>query len=295
MPWALRGPSGRRAGCLHGALPKSSKAPFVPLTSLQRDVLALIAGRRGPESFVAGGIALNRGAARYSEDIDIFHDRVEAVTESAVADVKAIKAAGLEAELAVRAPGFATATVRRGDETMRLDWAFDSDYRFYPARPDPEFGFTLHPIDLATNKVLAAAGRREPRDAVDVVMIDRLRFPLSIVVAAAVAKDPGYSPESLINSIRRLARYRQEELVNLESDEPIDAGELSRAIKAALERAERFIEKLPSAYAGLLFLEGGKIVEPDFDRLDSYELRACTRAGLWPTDPVAISALLKRP
>ncbi len=40
---------------------------------------------------------------------------------------------------------------------------------------------------------------------------DLMRFAL-VVIAAAIAKDPGYSPESLINAIRRLARYRQEDM-----------------------------------------------------------------------------------
>ncbi len=47
----------------------------------------------------------------------------------------------------------------------------DSDFRFYPTQPDPEFGYVLHPADLATNKIMAAAGRREPRDIVDLVTI----------------------------------------------------------------------------------------------------------------------------
>jgi hypothetical protein len=32
---------------------------------------------------------------------------------------------------------------------------------------DETFGYVLHPVDLALNKVMAAAGRREVRDLVD--------------------------------------------------------------------------------------------------------------------------------
>jgi hypothetical protein len=37
----------------------------------------------------------------------------------------------------------------------------------------PDFGLTLHPFDLATNKVLALVGRTEVRDWVDMVECGR--------------------------------------------------------------------------------------------------------------------------
>jgi hypothetical protein len=38
--------------------------------------------------------------------------------------------------------------------------------------PDDLFGYVLHPVDLAINKLMAAAGRREVRDVIDLVTID---------------------------------------------------------------------------------------------------------------------------
>jgi hypothetical protein len=32
----------------------------------------------------------------------------------------------------------------------------DSDYRFFPTMADETFGYVLHPVDLAINKVMAA-------------------------------------------------------------------------------------------------------------------------------------------
>jgi len=47
----------------------------MPLTEFQRGVARLIAVNRNPESHMAGGAVLNRGAGlRVSEDLDIFHD-----------------------------------------------------------------------------------------------------------------------------------------------------------------------------------------------------------------------------
>ena len=53
---------------------------------------------------------------------------------------------------------------------------------------DETFGYLLHPVDLATNKVMAATGRREPRDLVDWVTVHDRILPLGAVVWAAVGK-----------------------------------------------------------------------------------------------------------
>ena len=54
-------------------------------------------------------------------------------------------------------------------EDVRLEWVTDSDFRFFPTVSDALFGYMLHPVDLALNKVQAAANRRKLRDIVDLV------------------------------------------------------------------------------------------------------------------------------
>ena len=66
-------------------------------------------------------------------------------------------------------PSFVEALVRKGVDTVAMQWARDSAFRFFPLLEDPTFGLTLHPFDLATNKVLAMAGRLEVRDWIDVI------------------------------------------------------------------------------------------------------------------------------
>jgi len=51
----------------------------MPLSKIQTEVLRLLASHRDPESYVAGATPLNREGRRYSEDIDVFHDRAERV------------------------------------------------------------------------------------------------------------------------------------------------------------------------------------------------------------------------
>ena len=70
------------------------------------------------------------------------------------------------------------------EDRLRLDWATDSAFRFFPVLPDEEFGYCLHQADLATNKVLALAGRSEVRDFLDTLLIDRTYLSLGAVIWA---------------------------------------------------------------------------------------------------------------
>ncbi|NNE71398.1 MAG: hypothetical protein HKN29_13700, partial [Rhodothermales bacterium] len=49
-----------------------------------------------------------------------------------------------------------------------MDWARDSAWRFMPVQATPLGRYSLHEVDVATNKVLALAGRDEPRDYLDI-------------------------------------------------------------------------------------------------------------------------------
>ena len=200
----------------------------MPLSDLQQAILALLASHRDPESYVAGATVLNRHGPRFSADIDIFHDREEAVANSADADAGLLRKNDYDVAWIRRQPGIHAAVVARCDESTRLEWVRGRDYRFSPALADDVFGYRLHLADIATNKALAAAGRREPRDVLDLLYIHRTFLPLGAVLWAAVAKDPGFSPGSLITEIRRNARYRQDDYDELMQTEPSDAADLSR-------------------------------------------------------------------
>lgn len=157
----------------------------MPLSKIQVDILRLLASHRNPESYIAGATALNRNAPRYSADIDIFHDREERVAAAALEDGKTLDSAGYGVLWLRQLPLIYTAEVARGKESTRLEWVADSDFRFFPTVKDESFGYVLHPVDLATNKVMAAAGRRELRDLVDTVTVHEAILPLGAVIWAA--------------------------------------------------------------------------------------------------------------
>jgi hypothetical protein len=255
----------------------------VPLSRLQSQILRLLAAHRDPESYVAGSTPLLRGALRSSDDIHIFHDREERVARAASEDTEILQAEGLEVKWVRREPAVHTAEIRGGNERTRLEWVADSDFRFFPTVRDELFGYVLHPIDLATKKVMAAAGRRKPGDLVDLIPIHGQILPLGAVIWAAVEKAPGFTPEGLIAEIRRNSHYRDEELRGLPTIEPINLKTFYSRLREILADAEAFVVRMPTEKAGLLFLKDGKVVQPDPGRLDEYTSHAGRRRGHWPT------------
>jgi hypothetical protein len=266
----------------------------VPISRLQSDILKLIAAKRDPESFVAGGVPINRSGPRYSSDIDIFHDRQERVANAALADAAILRDAGYEVTWLRQQPATYSASIRHGGEETRLEWVADSDYRFFPVVSDHQFGYVLHIVDLAINKTMAAASRREPRDVIDLLTLHDRVLPIGALVWAAVEIAPGFTPEGLIAEIRRNAKYPADELRQLSADPPIDPCAVMRQLRAALDEAEQFVAAMPSDKAGLLFLRAGQPVQPDPSTLDTYATHAPERRGHWPSSPDITAAMLAR-
>ena len=265
----------------------------MPLSSIQSEILRLLASHRDPESYVAGSIPLNRAASRFSGDIDIFHDREERVRVAAELDSALLEENGFALRWHRRDPMIYTAFVERFGETTKLEWVADSDYRFFPTIPDEAFGYVLHPVDLAANKVAAAHGRREPRDIIDLLTIHERILPLGAVIWASVGKSLGFTPEGVINEIRRTARYTKEDFNRVASDPPVDPAATMIRLRELLNEAEAFVARMPTEKAGLLFLENGRAVQPDPDHLDRYETHAGQRRGHWPASAEITSAMLE--
>jgi hypothetical protein len=271
---------------------RGSRQLVVPLSELQTAVLRLLASHRNPESYVAGATALNQDGPRFSADIDIFHDREAAVAQAADEDTLLLAENGFDILWLRREPGLHAVTVRQGGAETRLEWARDSDFRFFPALADDLFGYRLHIADLATNKALAAAGRREPRDVLDLLYIHNKHLSLGSVIWAAVAKDPGYSPESLITEIRRNARYRADDYADLDVVEPVNAAAVSQRMRAALDAADAFVRAMPAGKEGLLFLKDGRPTHPDPADLTGSLEHAGRRGGYWPSSSEIGGAML---
>jgi hypothetical protein len=219
---------------------------------------------------------------------NVFHDREERVAAAALDDARTLAAAGYGVAWLRQLPLMYTAEVTQGGASPRLEWVADSDYRYFPTLPDETFGYVLHPVDLAMNKVMAAAGRRELRDIVDLVTVHQTILPLGAVIWAAVEKSPGFTPEGLVAEIRRNANYPAAEWRALQSSEPLDPKDITARLRAALAEAEAFVARMPTDKMGRLFLQAGKVVQPDPDRLAEYQTHAGQRRGQWPGAPKSV-------
>ncbi len=267
----------------------------MPLTKLQSNILGLLAKQRSPDSYVAGGVAINRDGPRYSGDIDIFHDGDARLALTVDADISILRSSGLVVSLVGRqGTGKRSANIAGLDESTKIDWVADSDFRFFPTLTDELFGYVLHPVDLATNKVSAAADRRVPRDVVDLLTLHETILPLGAAITASVGKFIGESPEGIFDSIRRHSRFTAPEFAELPAIHAFDVKGLQRRIVVMLEDAERFILAMPSDGLGVLFLNDGKPVQPDPSRLGDYTRHEGARRGHWPSSSEIGSAMLER-
>ncbi len=229
------------------------------LTQFQRDICGLLADRRkaAGESYVAGGVALSVAldTFRLSRDLDLFHDSIDAVARSWDRDRSQLVESGYGVKTQRERPGFVQASVSRGPDSLIVEWIRDSAFRFFPLLEHPLLGLTLHPFDLATNKVLALVGRLEVRDWVDVLACDERLQPLGYLAWSACGKDPGFSPPALLGHAVRSGRYSEEEVASLAFDGPPPrAADLSRRWHAAVEDARTIVERLPVAHVGEVVL-----------------------------------------
>lgn len=235
----------------------------MPLTSIQRDVLAIIAGNRSEESHFAGGLVLNAAAdsARYSHDMDIFHELAEEVTRASETDTAALRAAGFTVEPQrddwTKDVSFRKAVVTRPGERVEIDWAADSAFRFFPIQRDPVLGWRLHMFDMATNKALALSARSVTRDYVDIVELHSI-YPLHAIVWAACGKDPGFSPHSLLQMMWRFARVDPAKLAEIMARH-LDPVELKTRWVAMADKAgfeiTRIADTLPDTPIGVAFVD----------------------------------------
>ncbi|MDD2709128.1 MAG: nucleotidyl transferase AbiEii/AbiGii toxin family protein [Verrucomicrobiae bacterium] len=240
----------------------------MPLTGFQRDILRLLAGNRNPDSYVAGGIVLNQTPAtpRFSKDIDVFHDAETLVAAAATADAAILKAHEFDVRWFIQEPGYFRANVSKGPQAVKIEWVRDSAFRFFPIEPDPEMGFRLNIWDAAVNKVLALVGRSEIRDYLDVLFLHKTNISFGALCWAAAGKDPGWTPELILNEAIRTTRYTEADLNRLPLAQATTLPELKQQWLAAVGSAQDLISKLPPEDMGCLYLDPkGAPFTPDPD------------------------------
>jgi hypothetical protein len=261
----------------------------MPIGVFEREVLLVLAGQRSPDSYIGGATVLHQASdsPRASADVDIFHESSAAVRAACRADFATLKAAGYSVEPLLMLPSFQRAVVGQRGLTTKLEWVEDSAFRFFPVEADPEFGWRLNFWDAATNKVLALTDREKVRDWIDVAFLHERHLHLGALAWAAAAKDPGLTPEALLQAALRFEHFAVTErrwqashvgtAPNLEEFRHRFAGHVRDALK--------LVQSLPPHEFGCLYLNAaGQPVCPD---PGSPEFPKLTRhygslKGAWP-------------
>ena len=228
------------------------------LTDIQCAILKLLSNNRriATNSYVAGGLALNYKlkTPRVSRDIDVFNDTREALFTSWEADKKALLADGYSVKPLRILETFVEAEVCKNNQSVEIQWAVDSAFRFFPLVEDDEVGFTLHPVDLATNKLLALVGRTEVRDWIDAISAIQNLQPMAYLLSACCGKDPGFSPLSMLEYVAR-RRYNQLEIdMQIVPKGEYDAATLCRFWHEEVDRAHEILKVFPRDKVGSVVL-----------------------------------------
>jgi hypothetical protein len=227
----------------------------VPLTEFQATLALLLSENRTFDSYLAGGAAIliEPNTTRFSRDLDYFHDSEARVAEAFAADRLLLETGGYSIEVDLNQVGYVRAVVRKDGQATKVEWACDSAWRFMPTVRDDRVGFVLHPVDLAVNKVLALAGRDEPRDVLDTLHLHHHVLVLGALCWAACGKDPGFSPLSLLELLRRRGRVRAEDIARLDLAVSTDLHATKRAWLEALDSVEPFVASRPPEQIGCLY------------------------------------------
>jgi hypothetical protein len=108
------------------------------LNDLQKRIMRLLSQNRSPSSYLAGGLILNRDWPRRSDDIDIFHDTDEEVSEATEKDIADLEKQDLVVAVDVRTYGTYEATVSDGLSSTVIQWMSDSRIRVFPLVRDEQ-------------------------------------------------------------------------------------------------------------------------------------------------------------
>jgi hypothetical protein len=258
----------------------------MPVTPFQAKIAKLLSANRSSDSYLAGGAALHfePNSIRYSNDLDYFHDSEVRVATAFEADDTLLKEAGINVSIELRQPGYVRAIVRENKDATKIEWAHDSAWRFMPTSFIEGRGYCLHPIDLAINKTLALAGRDEARDFLDVLYAHKNLLGLPGLVWAACGKDPGFSPDSLLELLQRKGRYQPVDFKRLRLTVEIDLHNLKHEWLEALEQTKKSIAMLPTAELGCLFFDknDNRFKVPVQENPGSYVPHYATIGGVLP-------------
>ena len=164
------------------------------LSPLQKDFLGVFSHIPDQVQFyLTGGTALSEFylGHRFSFDLDLFTSDQELILPVSYQIQELCVGSGLGVAVARRFASYVEFVIAGGEESLKVDLALDSPFRFAPPI-ESELGVLVNDFqDLQVDKLLAYYGRAEPRDAVDLFFILQ-HTTSSELFELAAQKDPGF-------------------------------------------------------------------------------------------------------
>jgi hypothetical protein len=182
------------------------------LTPVQQKFLAAFSHLPDQARFyLTGGTALTEFylGHRLSFDLDLFTSDQELILPTSYQIEELFAASGLEIAIIRRFASYVEFVIRQGDESLRVDLALDSPFRF-SSPVESEIGVLVNDLqDLQVDKLLAYYGRAEPRDAVDLYFILK-DISVDKLLELAAKKDPGFDLYWFAIALNRAERFPDE-------------------------------------------------------------------------------------
>ncbi|MCS6902954.1 MAG: nucleotidyl transferase AbiEii/AbiGii toxin family protein [Candidatus Bipolaricaulota bacterium] len=180
------------------------------LTPAQREILQAFQLLPDAQRFyLTGGTALSEFylGHRRSFDLDLFTTEQRLVLPfSRIVEQRF--AQGFAVRVIRRLESFVEFELGWQGETVRVQLAYDSPYRFAPPHQTP-LGWVNDFQDLIVDKVLAFFGRAEPRDAVDLFVILETE-DLEELTRLALQKDPGFDLYWFAQALQKTQEFPDE-------------------------------------------------------------------------------------
>lgn len=185
---------------------------FGTLTPLQKEFMELLAKLPNKEQFyLAGGTALSEYylGHRLSFDLDYFTGTENLILPLSYQIETACQQQRLGLKVIRRFSTFVELLVEKRNESLKVDLALDSPFRFGPPVLSNEGIYVNDYSDLRSDKLLAYFGRSEPRDAVDLYFILQKESPEALLEQAA-QKDPGFDLYWFALALNRCGNFPDE-------------------------------------------------------------------------------------
>lgn len=168
------------------------------LTPFQRELLDAFFAQDVDGFYLTGGAALAgfHLGHRTTEDLDLFAN--EPILERGDRALRAAaRSIGAEVDERVSEVDYKRRLVRRGDEALVVDLVHERTRQRIVPKPGHGRLRIDPPEEIVANKLCTLLSRAEPRDYVDVMLLDRAGFRVEDAIAFAQAKDGGVTPAQL--------------------------------------------------------------------------------------------------